>query len=137
MTDPFNNTREEQADPQRGDLIVHAAPRRVSGLRRRTVRLAIALLAVIVAAALIIGLGIDFRPHSAADPHKVEPPPENMQPSPIADLPSSYADVERRKPAAPSPMPATMHDMNHHGDATPTTATGDKEDLARLLSSIQ
>lgn len=137
MTDPFNNTREEPADLQREDLIVHAAPRRVSGLRRRTVRLAIALLAVIVAAALIIGLGIDFRPHSAADPHKVEPPPENMQPSPIADLPSSYADVERRKPAAPSPMPATMHDMNHHGDATPTTATGDKEDLARLLSSIQ
>lgn len=137
MTDPFNATHEEAADPQREDLIVHAAPRRVSGLRRQTIRLAIALLAVIVAAALIIGLGIDFHPHSAADPHKIEPPPENLQPSPIADLPSSYADVVRQKSAAPSPMPATMHDMNHHSEATPGTSTGDKEDLARLMSSIQ
>ena len=137
MTEPFNNAHEGPADPQPGDLIVHAAPRRVSGLRRRTIRLAIALLAVVVAAALIIGLGIDFRPHSAADPHKVEPPPESMQPSPIADLPNTYADVLRPKPAAPVQMPAAMHDMNHHGDATPSTSTADKEDLARLLSSIQ
>lgn len=138
MTEPFN-VNDLQPEAQRPDLSVRTPPRRVSGLRRRTIRLAIALLAAVVAAALIIGLGIDFRSHAPSESRRIDTPPENMQLSPIADLPSSYADVPRTHPPAATQMPAENHDMHRHGEAAPTTSATEerKDELARLLASIQ
>jgi type IV secretion system protein TrbI len=133
MTEPFNHVDPDRTDPQRDDLLIRAAPRRVSGLRRKTIRLAIALLAVIVAAALIFGLGIDFRGRGAADARRIELPAENMQPSSIADLPSSYADIPQPK-SPPPKAPASDGVMHHHDDAA---AGLQNADLARLLASIQ
>ena len=137
MPEPLNNVNEEQTDPQRADLSIRTCPRRVSGLRRRTIRLAIALLAVVVAAALIFGLGIEFRSHVPSDSRRIDTPPENLQPSPIADLPGSYADLPR--PPVPQRALPESHDMHRHGQETPTVNTADaqKDELARLLASIQ
>lgn len=136
MSEPFDNLTGGQ--PEKQDLSVRASPRRVSGLRRQTIRLAIALLAVIVAAALIVGLGIDFHSHVPSGSHRIELPPDNQQPSPIADLPSTYADLPR--PQSPAAPPAAPKDgMHHPGDGMQMPSSGDaqKDDLARLLSSIQ
>lgn len=134
MTEP--NFNDGQTDPP--DLSVRAAPSRVSGLRRRTIRLAIALLAAVVAAALIVGLGIDFRSHVPSAERRIDLPPDNPQPSPIADLPNSYAEVPRSQ--LPAGQPRTVPDDGHpHGDGMAMTgdADGQKAELARLLSSIQ
>jgi type IV secretion system protein TrbI len=133
MHEPFNNLNQDPTDAEREDLLIRAAPRRVSGLRRQTIRLTIALLAVVVAAALIFGLGIGFRGRGETDERKIETPPENMQPSSIADLPSSYADIPQPKsPPAPK-APAAESNARHEDDAT----ASQNADLARLLESIQ
>lgn len=139
MAEPLNNLNGDPADLPSPDLSVRTAPKRVSGLRRRTIRLAIALLAVIVAAALIVGLGIGFRSHAPSESRRIETPPENMQPSPIADLPSSYADMPRSHSRAVPQATATIHDMHHHDDGVPSSqgSATQKEDLTRLLASIQ
>ena len=129
MSEPDSNLYPEQKDAGPEDLTIRAAPRRVSGLRRRTIRMAIALLAVIVAAALMFGLGISFRGHGAAESHKIEPPPPNMQPSPIADLPSSYADLPPRKPVVSPAGAQTRQDAR--------TSSAENQQLSRLLESIQ
>ncbi len=91
--------------------------------------MAIALLAVIVAAALMFGLGINFRGRGAAESHKIEPPPPNMQPSPIADLPSSYADLPPSKPLESRPGSPMRQDAQ--------ASTAENQQLSRLLESIQ
>lgn len=142
MTEPFNvDEDQDRASTQREDLSIRPAPRRVSGLRRRTIRLAFALLAAVVAVALIFGLGIGRRGQQPNELRRIEPPPENLQPLLIADLPSSYADVPRRPtaPASPPPGPAAMSEM-HHTDAAASlaaTAQTQKRELAELLASIQ
>lgn len=136
MSEPIEN---QPRGEQQRELILRTPPDRVSGLRRKSFRRAIALLALVVAAALMFGLGIDFRSPKKSQTQDAEPPPENTHPSPIADLPSSYADVPRPKVAAndtaPSPMPSAMH---HHEEMTPAVE-GDPHtaELARLLASIQ
>jgi len=144
---------DERADATDGtatneqDLSIRVPRGRVSGLRRRYVRLAIALLAVVVAAALIVGLGIDFHPHTPGQQQKVEPPSENTRPSPIVDLPATYADIPRPK----SKQSAVGEQGPHHGDATaehmhhdsmpPSDAQRQQEllrqQLAGLMASIQ
>lgn len=138
MSESIENQPDSRSDEQR-EFVLRTPPLRVSGLRRKTIRLAIALLALVVAAALMFGLGINFRSPRTTQTHDAEPPSENSHPSPIADLPSSYADVPRSKPAAnatsSSPMPEAMHhhdEMTSASDGDPRTA-----ELARLLASIQ
>ena len=129
------------------DLSIRVPRGRVAGLRRRYVRLAIALLAAVVAAALIVGLGIDFRPHSSAEQRKVEPPPQNMRPSPIASLPATYADIPRPKPRPPATGDNALrqatdmaehmgHDSGHQSDGQGEQDLL-RQQLASLMASIQ
>jgi len=140
MSEPARNEPERnEVQQEPGELMTRAPLSPTSGLRRKSIRLAVALIAVVVAAALIIGLGIDFHGPSQNPPRKIDLPTDNAQPSAIADLPGSYADVSRPKPpsnATPSsPMPEAMH---HHGDmAPPSDGAAHNEQLARLLASIQ
>ena len=88
--DPEDTTRR----PDRDDLTIRVTRGRVSGLRRRHVQLAIGGVAAAVAAALVVGLGIDFRPHGPRDEAKVVPPGDgDAGPAPLADLPSTYAEA--------------------------------------------
>ena len=127
------------------DLSIRVPRGRVSGLRRHSVRLAIALLAAVVAAALIIGLGIDFHPHATSQQRKVEPPSENTRPSPIVDLPNTYADIPRvksKQPAAGEPgHGSAMGEHMHHDSAPPSDAQHQqdtlRQQLAGLMAAIQ
>jgi type IV secretory pathway VirB10-like protein len=91
------STNDDDTTGRRGaaeDLTIRAPRGRVSGLRRHHVQLAIGGMAAAVAAALVVGLGIDFRPHGPRDEAKVVPPTGDAAgPAPLADLPSTYADV--------------------------------------------
>ena len=152
MADDMQNPG-EQSDPtdriaaEEPELSIRVPRGRVSGLRRRYVRLAIALLAVVVAAALIVGLGIDFHPHAASEQQKVEPPSENSRPSPIADLPATYADIPRVKSKQPAAGEQGMHRGDQmaehmHHDLAPASDTQHQQDvlrqqLAGLMASVQ
>ena len=127
------------------DLSIRVPRGRVSGLRRHSVRPAIALLAAVVAAALIVGLGIDFHPHAPGQQQKVEPPAENTRPSPIVDLPNTYADIPRAKSKQPAADEqghgSAMAEHMHHDAAPPSDAQPQqdvlRQQLAGLMASIQ
>ncbi|HEX5230420.1 MAG TPA: TrbI/VirB10 family protein [Bryobacteraceae bacterium] len=135
-------SRTETDEP---DLSIRVPRGRVSGLRRRHVRLAIALLAVVVAAALIVGLGIDFHPQLPGRQQKVDPPSENTRPAPIVDLPSTYADIPRAKSKPPAVGAeghgGAMAEHMHHDSAPPSDAQHQQDvlgqQLAGLMASIQ
>jgi type IV secretion system protein TrbI len=125
------------------DLVIRVPRGRVSGLRRRHVRLAVVALGAVVAAALIFGLGIDFHSHTTQDQHKIEPPRDDLSPLPVADLPSTYADVPHSKPPSSAEQLNEDESMSQNrSDAAHQTAPSGREEalrqeLAHLAVSIQ
>jgi type IV secretion system protein VirB10 len=121
------------------DLSIRAPRGRVSGIRKRYVQLAIALLALVVTIALVVGLRIDFHPDLTPAQRPLEVPSEQNQPLPLADLPGSYGEVPQPKASADTQamaggsMPSHQHGMEED-------SAKDKQirrDMASMMAALQ
>jgi len=126
MNDPSFQKQESQ------DLTIRVPPGRVSGLRRKHLRIAGVLLVVIISAALIFGLGIGFGGRADRGGRDIEPPRGDLRPIQLNDLPGSYDQL----PSPPALPPEKQADASTGSGDALDAIKRQNDELRKSLSQL-
>lgn len=116
------------------DLSLRAPRSAVSGIRKRYVRLVPIALVVVIAVALVIGLGINFHPSHVGGKHNIDLPPRDSRPADLSQLPDNYNQIPVPQP---TPKPKSAPPDTQSATTSAKSATGAQDALRRQNAELR